>query len=67
MVYWLLQRGFHELWDRTNISATAYDWITWAVYICIAAMLESPLFIAFSILYCEKTFTKEDSQAVTAG
>jgi len=66
-VYWLVERGFHELWNRTTISATTYEWITWAVYICIAAVLESPLFIAFSVLYCEKTFMKEDSQVVTVG
>lgn len=66
-VYWLAERGFHDLWHRTSISATTYDWIVWAVYICIAAVLESPLFIAFSVLYCEKTFMKEGSQVVAAG
>lgn len=66
-VYWLVQRGFHELWYRTRISATAYDWIVWAAYICIAAILESPLFIALSVLYCEKTFMKEGAQVMAVG
>lgn len=30
-----------------------YSWIEWAVYLCIAAALESPLFIAFSVLHQE--------------
>jgi len=67
VIYWLAQLGFNELWQRTNISGTAFDWITWAFYICLAAMLESPLFIAFSILYCETASKPEESQAAIAG
>jgi len=52
-VYWLAQLGLNELWTRTHIGASAYDWLSSAVYIGIAATLESPLFIAFSVLYRE--------------
>jgi hypothetical protein len=58
--YWLTERGFDELWRRTSISQSAFDWLTWAVYIGIAAMLESPLFIAFCVLYRELQFKQEE-------
>jgi hypothetical protein len=37
-------------------SAELYSWIEWGIYICIAAALESPLFITFSALSqdCDK-------------
>ncbi|HEY6970402.1 MAG TPA: hypothetical protein VJA94_14430 [Candidatus Angelobacter sp.] len=63
-VYWLAQRAFAELWNRTPIDASAYSWVTWAVYICIAAALESPLFIAFSILYRE--LNAKQGEVITA-
>src|SRR5262249_22266247 len=64
--YWLANRLFDELWNRASISASAYSWVTWAVYICIAAMLESPLFIAFSILYRELNAKPDEALAARA-
>jgi len=58
-VYWLAERGFEQLWNRTPISESLYDWITWLVYVCLFALLESPLFIAFSILYRESKLKPE--------
>lgn len=52
-IYWMAQRGFHWLWSHTSISASAYYWVTWGVYVCLFAILESPLFIAFCLLYRE--------------
>lgn len=52
-VYWVAQRGFDWLWAHTSISESAYYWVTWGVYVCLFAILESPLFIAFCVLYRE--------------
>ena len=49
--YWLVREAMHWAWYHTSVSATAYVWIEWALYICLAAALESPLFIAFSVLH----------------
>jgi len=48
--YWLVREGMHWVWYHSSVNATAYVWIEWALYICLAATLESPLFIAFSVL-----------------
>jgi hypothetical protein len=49
--YWLVREGMHWVWYHSSVSATAYVWIERALYICLAAALESPLFIAFSVLH----------------
>jgi hypothetical protein len=53
IAYWLVQQGMHWAWRHAYVSATAYVGIEWALYICLAAALESPLFISFSVLYAE--------------
>ena len=65
-VYWLTERGFAQLWQRIPISESVYYWVTWAVYVCLFAMLESPLFIAFSLLYSESTFKQEEAMTAPA-
>ena len=60
-VYWVAQRGFHLLWTRTSLSPSAYYWITWGVYVCLFALLASPLFIAFSVLYREKSNVTQEA------
>jgi hypothetical protein len=65
-IYWVAEYGFGQLWQRTSIGETLYYWLTWAFYICMAAMLESPLFIAFSILHRELKATPEDAMAAPA-
>ncbi len=51
--YWLIDWAFDLLWARGLMNDTLYPWAIRAVYIGIAAAVESPLFIAFSILYRE--------------
>jgi hypothetical protein len=53
-LYWLAGLGMDSLWERGLLTANLYSWIDWLLYICIAAILEPPLFIAFSLLYCAK-------------
>lgn len=57
--YWLIREGMHWVWYHSSVSATAYLWIEWALYICLAAALESPLFIAFSVLHQEAVEPQE--------
>jgi hypothetical protein len=64
--YWLVQQGMHWAWYHTSVSATAYLWIEWALYICLAAALESPLFIAFSILYRDSSLSEVEALPATA-
>ena len=65
-VYWVADRSFDVLWARTSMSASAYYWVTWGVYVCLFAMLESPLFIAFCVLYRETQFNQEDALTAPA-
>jgi hypothetical protein len=49
------------MWHHWTYSANLYSWFEWAAYICIAAALESPLFIAFSVLHQELQSGPADS------
>ena len=60
-VYWAAQRGFELLWAHTSISPSAYSWVTWGVYVCLFAILESPLFIAFTVLYSELALKQKET------
>lgn len=48
--YWITDKGLDWLWNHWTYSRAIFPWIERAVYIGIAAALESPLFIACSIL-----------------
>jgi hypothetical protein len=53
----------------TNLGQPAGHPLTWAAqafYICIAATLESPLFIAFSILYRDSSLSQVEALSATA-
>lgn len=52
-INWLADLGLNSKWHHWTLNETAYFWLQWIVYICIAAALESPFFIAFSVLYNE--------------
>ncbi len=65
-LYWLAGYGLSWLWQHSSISQSGYDWVSSAIYICIAAMLESPLFIAFSVLHRELSVETDDAVAVPA-
>lgn len=51
--YWLGNYLLNWLWNRGTLTASTYPWVAQVLYISIAAALESPLFIAFSLLYRE--------------
>jgi hypothetical protein len=48
--YWLYGEVIHRLWRQAMLNPALTPWIDRVVYIALAAALESPLFIAFSIL-----------------
>jgi hypothetical protein len=54
-LYWLADHGLDWLWNHGILSEALEPWISRLVYLSIAAALETPLFIALSILYREKT------------
>jgi hypothetical protein len=49
-LFWFANYGLSWLWQNSPLSQSGYDWLSSVVYICVAAMIESPLFIAFSVL-----------------
>jgi hypothetical protein len=60
VAYWLVNLGLNDLADRGKLTPETYPWVQSLVYICIAAMLESPLFIAFSLLYGDSKNRREN-------
>ena len=62
--YWLVNLGLINLSDRGMLRPEAYPWVQSLLYICIAAMLESPLFIAFTVLYNDSKTRRYDSLPV---
>jgi hypothetical protein len=54
-LYWLARNGLGWLWQKGVLSDALDLWVYRLVYISIAAALETPLFIAFSLLYRAKT------------
>lgn len=64
-VYWLTQRAFELILQRMSPDASLYYWFTWAIYVCLFALLASPLFIAFSVLYPEVN-AKQDATTTAA-
>ena len=51
--YWLCNLVLDQLWQHDLMNPSLNPYIVWLLSIAIAAMLESPLFIAFSVLYHE--------------
>ncbi|HEY2391865.1 MAG TPA: hypothetical protein VGK22_11890 [Candidatus Angelobacter sp.] len=62
--YWATGFGMDWIWNHWDMGGTAYSCVQWAIYIFIAATLESPLFIAFSVLYSELQACREKSIGV---
>jgi hypothetical protein len=58
-LYWLVNHGLDWLWQRHMLTQTTYPWFARALYICIAAAVESPMFIAGSILYRDASSSRE--------
>ncbi len=61
-IYWVANKGLDLFWQHTTVSANAYNWIQSSVYIFIAAVVETPLFIAFAVLYTELQAKDEDRE-----
>lgn len=66
-VYWGADFLLGKLWDRDVLSNASYPWVQSAVYICVGAALESPLFIAFSVLYNDAHPTESDAVPAAIG
>lgn len=66
-MYWLSGLGLGWLWRHGVLNNTTYPWVSQAFRIAIAAALESPLFIAFSVLYCDTCVTSEDALPAAVG
>lgn len=63
---WLVNHGLDWLWQRQMLTQTTYPWFSQALYICIAAAVESPIFIACSILYRDSSLSREKALSATA-
>jgi len=64
--YWIANRGLDWLWQRGTLMAL-YPWTARFVYICIAAALETPLFIALSLLYRHTQVKREEAFPAVVG
>lgn len=66
-IYLLAGSGMDWLWQRGVLSDNLFFWVEWLLYICIAAILEPPLFIAFSLLHKGRQPAGEESSHASAG
>lgn len=57
--YWLGNAGLNWLWAHRVLTESTFPWVVGLLYVSIAAALESPLFIAFTLLYKHLTFKEE--------
>ena len=62
--YWITDIGLDWLWDHWRYNVDIFPWIERAIYISIGACLESPLFIACSVL-AQELRTQPAAQGVT--
>lgn len=65
-LYWLGNYSLDWLWQRGALDAVTYPWAAHFLNICIAAALESPLFIAFSLLYRESALPRQQYASAAA-
>lgn len=64
-IYWIAGLGLDWLWQHWTLNLNSFSWVQWSVYIFIAAIVETPLFIAFSVLY-EKLHEKAEAHVASA-
>jgi hypothetical protein len=64
-IYWASSMGLGWIWIHWSLNGAVYPWALGGLYICLAAALESPLFIAFSVLYGELQTRPEISLGVS--
>jgi len=65
--YWIVNAGLNNLVERGMLRLEAFPWVQALFYICLAAMLEPPLFIAFSLLYSDSKAIPEDAVPAAVG
>jgi len=65
-VYWLMNLGLSWVYQFAFPHEDSRFWLESILYICLAAALESPLFIAFSLLYQQSKLRKEESRPAAA-
>lgn len=65
-IYWIAGRGLDWLWYHWTLNPNGFPWVERSVYIFIAAVVETPLFIAFCVLDEELRTTPEEAQSRAA-
>jgi hypothetical protein len=65
-VYWLLNLALSWVYRFAFPHENSRFWLESIIYICLAAMLESPIFIAFSLLYRDSRTRQEEPQPAAA-
>lgn len=65
--YWLVDYGLARLYLRGMPREDTRVWLASVLYICLAAILESPLFIAFSLLYRDSKTKREEAVPAVVG
>jgi hypothetical protein len=65
--YWLVNLGLDRLAQRNMPREEVRFWLASALYISLAAMVESPLFIAFSLLYRDSKLKPEEAFPAVVG
>lgn len=64
--YWAANFLLHQMWVRGLLTRATYPWAQTLLYLGIAMTLESPLFIAFAVLYREMKMPEEKALSVRA-
>jgi hypothetical protein len=65
--YWIVNLGLNNLAERGMLREEAFPWVQAVLYVCLAVILESPLFIAFSLLYRDSKITAEEAVPAVVG
>ena len=65
--YGLVRLALTNLADRGMLRAEAYPWVQSLLYICIAAIIESPLFIALTLLHRYGGLRRESAVPAAVG
>jgi hypothetical protein len=60
--YWLCNLALDQLWQHGLMNPRLDPYVPWLISIAVAAMLESPLFIAFSVLYSELNQPRDSAE-----
>jgi hypothetical protein len=64
--YWMANTLLDRMWVRGLLTRATYPWAQTILYLGIAMIVETPLFISFAVLYREMKRPEEDVLRVTA-